>query len=163
MMNDKDFKKLAESVDQMGAIMHGDSIPHRRTTNNMMNREIKFRAWHNNAKRYMEDLCLYLDSGELGDVSECFHNLESREDYILEQYTGLKDKNGKEIYEGDIIQMIYDTGRRGEIEEIEWLNGIDFDFAGWGTKTILTSQWKYSEVIGNIHKGIFKDKSTTNE
>jgi putative transcriptional regulator len=31
-MNDKDFKKLVESVNQMGAIMHGDSIPHRRTT-----------------------------------------------------------------------------------------------------------------------------------
>ncbi len=39
-MNDKDFKKLVESVNQMGAIMHGDSIPHRRTTNNMMNKKL---------------------------------------------------------------------------------------------------------------------------
>ena len=33
-MNDKDFKKLVESVNQMGGIIRGDSIPHRRTTLN---------------------------------------------------------------------------------------------------------------------------------
>ncbi|MCP5534663.1 MAG: helix-turn-helix domain-containing protein [Akkermansiaceae bacterium] len=36
-MNDKDFKKLVESVNQMGAIMRGDPIPHRRTTLSKIN------------------------------------------------------------------------------------------------------------------------------
>ena len=119
----------------------------------MMNREIKFRAWHNNAKRYMEDLCLYLDSGELGDVSECFHNLESREDYILEQYTGLKDKNGKEIYEGDILQTSESDGVWSDQKNGVVVSDIRHPF---GNAHLF-------EVIGNVHEGIFKDKSTTNE
>lgn len=106
----------------------------------MENREIKFRAW-NDVKKRMEH-----------DVYKEYRNLM--------QYTGLKDKNGVEIYEGDILYFTvfdhndHDTQYKGVVQWVA--EGACYDIVineengfelGW-----THAQDAELEVIGNIYE-----------
>jgi len=124
-------------------------------------REIKFRAWQKgNSIRRAEMLipsvvnCIrYFREDNYNSVSvvkgyDNHYTLIGEEEVILMQYTGLKDKNGKEIYEGDLLRWWNGRELIGSTKVVESTSG------GWNPfidDCQTDGSWHY-KVIGNIYE-----------
>jgi len=120
-------------------------------------RENKFRAWNKKERRlYSPFLLDDIGTDEFGlyIICEKDYMRGSWEDYIIMQYTGLKDKNGKEIYEGDVIKYReYPNNEKSELCKIEWLDSYEGD--GFKMTGFVSPAYDYPtdiEIIGNIHE-----------
>jgi uncharacterized phage protein (TIGR01671 family) len=125
-------------------------------------REVKFRAWHKEWKSLDKVISIDWDNEQVqieSDIGNC--DWVGMDAVILMEYTGLKDKNGAEIYEGDIVADI-----KGKLCPVLWdvsqvrfaVNGgksvnlsgkkDDTDFI-MGLAPWITKEWT---VIGNIYQ-----------
>lgn len=124
-------------------------------------REIKFRGWNSKNKKWIYGY-YFVNRGEhFISPDEVVNPLVSYNDFVVDkdsigQYTGLKDKNGKEVYEGDIVSsgatigvVVYDCEQAGFVVQKEKTIELRF-YSLLGI-----------EVIGNTHEN--KELLTNNE
>ena len=122
-----------------------------------MNREIKFELWDVKNKmmiRYEDeigdDISMCPFTGSLyKDYALCFDN-DREVEYIKRQFTGLKDKNGKEIYEGDILLPF----NRKKGKEVIFDEGVFCirNYDGYNSASLRVVVMDGVEVIGNIYE-----------
>ncbi len=106
-------------------------------------REIKFRAWDAEEKNF-----IYFDALE-GLLSECDETYRQRCVGKFEQFTGLHDKNGKEIYEGDLIKY----GSDAPLEVIYRESCFCYNQKSrYISRLQIFDNINKIEVIGNIHE-----------
>lgn len=120
-----------------------------------MNKKLKFRAWDTVMKQFINvNFCI---SGA-GDIYELQQDKETlwlsaigRNDrYVVQQYTGLKDKTEKEIYEGDIIKSWYSRDMSGR-DIVEVIYPVEFEVHS-ETAEFDIPFIHNAEVIGNIYE-----------
>lgn len=131
-----------------------------------MNSRFKFRVWDDTHKQYLLASDAIID----GRTGKIFHDPIFAIEYSIEQCTGLKDKNGKLIFEGDVLQCINTqliVCFKPAIASFVFIRDYDIEFSGTLEKAIemrggmSTDAAKYIcsryEIIGNIHD-MEKDK-----
>ena len=136
-------------------------------------REIKFRIWDIDKRKFVVNK---IDRLSCGDTKKCmservdFENnsveINADERYIFSEYTGLEDKNNKEIYEGDIVKFkdcsidgtkeFYNIGvieREGKRDELV-INQLIFEKSYFieNYMDFIEQTFEVCEVIGNIYQ-----------
>ena len=117
-----------------------------------MSREIKFRAWEEECNFMNDQVRIIVNPFGCGEtyyqVTDSTNWIDVPRHHVM-QWTGLKDKNGVEIYERDIVNIIW-CGIDGEINNNRMLVKNIFDYTI--EEATLINYAEEIEVIGNIYE-----------
>ena len=116
-------------------------------------RPIKFRAW-DTEKKCFANLGTYESNWDLTFIHQSppLIQLDGWTHLVFQQFTGLHDRNGKEIYEGDVVRFVFEASGTFE-KPIVWHEGV----AGFVAYPVEDEQINYlensnCEVVGNIYE-----------
>ena len=118
-------------------------------------REIKFRAWDGELKWMVDDV--FACSTGAFDTPDKGYNtpyieIEPKPHYIVMQFTGLQDRNGKDIYEGDVVESHSTFDVSSYIRTVVWGKHCGLEFNPLSGFTLCKENESYFEIIGNIHE-----------
>jgi uncharacterized phage protein (TIGR01671 family) len=131
-----------------------------------MNKELKFRLWNKKDKEWENPAIVEIFSCD--GILRPMYNDDGEghwtNKYIIEQCTNLKDKNGKEIYEGDIVKTIYSDQPDKSVGEIIYTSEVGAYRVACGSLLLPIVTYRVvnnspqgllnvaDEVIGNVHE-----------
>lgn len=99
-----------------------------------MNRPIKVRVWDKELKKYLSNVASVSNLTQEGLLT----NFDHPSGYIFQEFTGLLDKNGNELYEGDIVSQrskrTFDAGYDERLYEIVWNEEETGWYGKWNDK-----------------------------
>lgn len=120
-------------------------------------REIKFRAWDNEEQKMLYEMYVHCEGMPVNKIFTDNWDYTKKWRYVWMQYTGLKDRNWIDVYDGDVLKILWNSEtlfmvfwsveESGfQIRYFEWMDWVHFHF------NLPPEDWSSMEIVGNMYE-----------